>query len=54
MKMKSGSIGGARAFAGYHTAKDGKQYVFSIIVNNYDGSPVEVVKKMYALLDVLK
>src|SRR6185503_18053206 len=24
MKMKSGSIGGARAFAGYHTAKDGK------------------------------
>jgi D-alanyl-D-alanine carboxypeptidase/D-alanyl-D-alanine-endopeptidase (penicillin-binding protein 4) len=49
MKMKSGSIGGARAFAGYH-----KQYVFSIIVNNYDGSPGEVVKKMYKVLDVLK
>ncbi len=54
MKMKSGSIGGARAFAGYHTAKDGKQYVFSIIVNNYDGSPVEIVKKMYGVLDMLK
>jgi D-alanyl-D-alanine carboxypeptidase/D-alanyl-D-alanine-endopeptidase (penicillin-binding protein 4) len=54
MKMKSGSIGGARAFAGYHTARDGKQYVFSIIVNNYDGSPVEIVKKMYGVLDVLK
>ncbi|AEW00674.1 D-alanyl-D-alanine carboxypeptidase/D-alanyl-D-alanine-endopeptidase [Niastella koreensis] len=54
MKMKSGSIGGARAFAGYHTAKDGKQYIFSIIVNNYDGSPVEIVKKMYGVLDVLK
>ena len=54
MKMKSGSIGGARAFAGYHTAKDGKQYVFSIIVNNYDGSAVETVKKMYKVLDVLK
>jgi D-alanyl-D-alanine carboxypeptidase/D-alanyl-D-alanine-endopeptidase (penicillin-binding protein 4) len=54
MKMKSGSIGGARAFAGYHTAKDGRQYVFSIIVNNYDGSPGEVVKKMYKVLDVLK
>jgi D-alanyl-D-alanine carboxypeptidase/D-alanyl-D-alanine-endopeptidase (penicillin-binding protein 4) len=54
MKMKSGSIGGARAFAGYHNAKDGKQYVFSIIVNNYEGSSGEVVKKMYTVLDVLK
>lgn len=54
MKMKSGSIGGARAFTGYHTAKDGKQYMFSIIVNNYEGSPGEIVKKMYAVLDVLK
>lgn len=54
MKMKSGSIGGARAFAGYHTAKDGKQYVFSIIVNNYEGSSGEIVKKLYTVLDVLK
>jgi D-alanyl-D-alanine carboxypeptidase/D-alanyl-D-alanine-endopeptidase (penicillin-binding protein 4) len=54
MKMKSGSIGGARAFAGYHTAKDGKQYVFSIIVNNYEGSSGEIVKKMYAVLNLLK
>jgi D-alanyl-D-alanine carboxypeptidase/D-alanyl-D-alanine-endopeptidase (penicillin-binding protein 4) len=54
MKMKSGSIGGARAFAGYHTAKDGKQYVFSIIVNNYEGSSGDVVKKLYTVLDVLK
>jgi D-alanyl-D-alanine carboxypeptidase/D-alanyl-D-alanine-endopeptidase (penicillin-binding protein 4) len=54
MKMKSGSIGGARAFAGYHTAKDGRQYVFSIIVNNYEGSSGEIVKKLYTILDVLK
>lgn len=54
MKMKSGSIGGARAYAGYHTAKDGKQYIFSIIINNYDGEAAAVVKKMYALLDNLK
>ena len=54
MKMKSGSIAGARAFAGYHTAKDGKQYIFSIIVNNYDGPAGEVVKKMHKVLDVLK
>jgi D-alanyl-D-alanine carboxypeptidase/D-alanyl-D-alanine-endopeptidase (penicillin-binding protein 4) len=54
MKMKSGSIGGARAFTGYHTAKDGKQYMFSIIVNNYEGSSGEIVKKLYSILDVLK
>jgi serine-type D-Ala-D-Ala carboxypeptidase/endopeptidase (penicillin-binding protein 4) len=54
MKMKSGSIGGARAFAGYHKAKNGREYTFSIIVNNFDGSAGEVVKKMYRVLDVLK
>lgn len=54
MKMKSGSIGGARAFAGYHTAKDGRQYAFSIIVNNYEASSGNVVKKLYTVLDVLK
>lgn len=35
MKMKSGSIKDCKAFAGYHTSKDGKNYVFSIIMNNY-------------------
>ena len=54
MKMKSGSIGGARAFAGYHTSKSGMEYVFSIIVNNYDGSSAEMVKKLYKILDELK
>ena len=54
MKMKSGSIGGARAFGGYHTAKDGTEYIYSIIVNNYDGSSGEAVKKLYKVLDVLK
>ena len=54
MKMKSGSIGGARAFAGYHTAKDGKEYTYSIIVNNYDGSSGQIVRKLYKVLDELK
>lgn len=49
MKLKSGSIGGARAFAGYHN-----EYIVSIIVNNYAGSAGEMVKKMYRVLDVLK
>jgi len=54
MKMKSGSIGGARAYAGYHTAKDGNEYSFAIIINNYDGESAAIVKKMYQILDNLK
>jgi serine-type D-Ala-D-Ala carboxypeptidase/endopeptidase (penicillin-binding protein 4) len=54
MKMKSGSINGARAYAGYHKASDGREYVFSIIVNNYSGASADVVKKIYKLLDNLK
>ncbi|HYJ38759.1 MAG TPA: D-alanyl-D-alanine carboxypeptidase, partial [Chitinophagaceae bacterium] len=54
MKMKSGSIGGSRSFAGYHTSKDGHEYIFAIIVNNYDGSSNSIVRKMHALLDNLK
>jgi D-alanyl-D-alanine carboxypeptidase/D-alanyl-D-alanine-endopeptidase (penicillin-binding protein 4) len=54
MKLKSGSIGGARSFAGYHTAKDGTQYIVAIIVNGYEGSSAEVVKKMFGVLDELK
>lgn len=54
MKMKSGSIGGARAFAGYHISKAGKEYTYAIIVNNYNGSSSQMVKKLYAVLDTLK
>lgn len=54
MKLKSGSISGARSFAGYHTSSGGKEYIVAIIVNNYDGSSAEIVKKMYRVLDVLK
>ncbi|HKH61518.1 MAG TPA: D-alanyl-D-alanine carboxypeptidase/D-alanyl-D-alanine-endopeptidase [Flavitalea sp.] len=54
MKIKSGTIGGAKSFAGYHTSSGGKEYIFAIIVNNYSGSSGELVKKMYKVLDVLK
>ncbi len=54
MKMKSGSIGGARAYAGYQSSKDGTGYSFAFIINNYDGAAADVVKKMYKLLDNLK
>ncbi|MCA6452677.1 MAG: D-alanyl-D-alanine carboxypeptidase, partial [Chitinophagaceae bacterium] len=54
MKLKSGTIGGAKSFAGYHTAKDGTTYTVAIIVNNYDGSAGEMVRKMFQVLDELK
>jgi serine-type D-Ala-D-Ala carboxypeptidase/endopeptidase (penicillin-binding protein 4) len=54
MKIKSGTINGVKGFCGYHTAKDGKEYIFSFLVNNYNGSASALVQKMYKVLDVLK
>jgi serine-type D-Ala-D-Ala carboxypeptidase/endopeptidase (penicillin-binding protein 4) len=54
MKMKSGSIAGARSYAGFQTSKQGKEYLFAIIVNNYDGSSSGMVQKLWQLLDLLK
>ncbi len=54
MKLKSGTIGGAKSFAGYHTAKDGTAYTVAIIINNYEGTAGQIVSKMFKVLDELK
>ena len=54
MKMKSGTIGGAKAYAGYHTAKNGTGYTFAIIINNYDDEKGSITQKIFKLLDELK
>ncbi len=54
MKMKSGTIRGVKGFCGYHRSKSGKEYVFSFLVNNYNGSSSAIVQKMYKVLDELK
>lgn len=54
MKMKSGTIRNVKGFTGYHTSKDGTEYIFSFLVNNYDGSSSAIVQKMYRVLDTLK
>jgi D-alanyl-D-alanine carboxypeptidase/D-alanyl-D-alanine-endopeptidase (penicillin-binding protein 4) len=54
MRLKSGTINSVRAFAGYHTAANGKKYVVSIIVNNYDASKGNITPKIFKVLDVLK
>ena len=52
--MKSGFIEGARSYAGYQRSKDGHDYVFAIIVNNYEGSSSSITRKLWTLLDTLK
>lgn len=54
IKMKDGYIGGVRSYTGYVKSKDGKEYTFSFIVNNFDGSPGTVREKMWKVLDLLK
>ena len=54
MKIKSGTIKDVKGFCGYHRAKDGTEYIFSFLVNNYNGSASGLVNKMYKVLDVLK
>lgn len=54
MKIKSGTIAGVKGFCGYHRGKDGKEYIFSFLVNNYNGSSATMVQKMYKVLDILK
>lgn len=54
MKMKSGSGNDILAYAGFHTDKNGREVVFSIIVNNYSGSTSAIKGKLFRVLDVLK
>jgi len=54
MRMKSGFIQGVRGYAGYHTARSGREYTFAFIVNNYNGSGSAMRRKMWSILDHLK
>jgi D-alanyl-D-alanine carboxypeptidase/D-alanyl-D-alanine-endopeptidase (penicillin-binding protein 4) len=54
MTMKSGTISDVKGFCGYHNAKDGREYIFSFLVNNYSGKTSGLVQKMYRVLDELK
>ncbi|SDD91628.1 D-alanyl-D-alanine carboxypeptidase/D-alanyl-D-alanine endopeptidase [Riemerella columbipharyngis] len=52
LKMKSGTIKGTKAYAGYSTSRSGKQYIFSIIVNNYNGGSIN--EELFKILNTLK
>lgn len=52
MKMKSGTMKNTKSFAGYYTSKNGKNYVFAIIINNYQGANSS--DALYKVLNILK
>jgi serine-type D-Ala-D-Ala carboxypeptidase/endopeptidase (penicillin-binding protein 4) len=54
MKMKSGTIGGVLGYTGYQRASGGEDLVFSLLVNNYEGTAYNMRQKMFKLLNVLK
>lgn len=54
IKMKDGYINGVRSYTGYIKSKNGNEYTFSFIVNNFDGNPGAVREKMWTILDLLK
>jgi serine-type D-Ala-D-Ala carboxypeptidase/endopeptidase (penicillin-binding protein 4) len=54
IKMKDGYIGGVRSYTGYIKNKNGNEYTFSFIVNNFEGSAASVREKIWKLLDLLK
>lgn len=51
MKMKSGTMSDTKSYVGYHTSKDGKKYVYAIIINNFEGSGSTELQK---ILNILK
>lgn len=54
MTMKSGTIGGTLGYTGYHEAKDGKKYTFTILVYNYKSSASNMRQNMFQVLNTLK
>ena len=52
--LKDGYINGVRSYTGFVKSKNGNEYTFSFIVNNFDGNPGAVREKIWKLLDILK
>ena len=52
--MKSGYIGGTRAYSGYIKLKDGTDASFAFIIHNYSCTPRETKLNMFRILDLLK
>jgi D-alanyl-D-alanine carboxypeptidase/D-alanyl-D-alanine-endopeptidase (penicillin-binding protein 4) len=53
VRMKSGTMTGVRAYAGYIRGADGSVRVFSIMANNFSGSGGVMAQKMRSLIALL-
>jgi D-alanyl-D-alanine carboxypeptidase/D-alanyl-D-alanine-endopeptidase (penicillin-binding protein 4) len=53
IRMKSGTMSGVRAYAGYIRGADGSVRVFSIMANNFSGSGGVMAQKLRALVALL-
>lgn len=54
MKLKSGTIGGVKAYAGYYQHPLWGDVSVAFIINNYQGSASILVQKMFSLLQQIK
>ena len=54
IRMKDGYIADVRSYCGFIKDKNGNEYTFSFIVNNFDGSASSARVKMWQVLDTLK
>jgi serine-type D-Ala-D-Ala carboxypeptidase/endopeptidase (penicillin-binding protein 4) len=53
LMAKSGFLGNVRSYAGYTRCRNGNLIAFTLIVNNYDGTPAEMRRRMETLMDAL-
>ncbi len=51
LRVKSGSMDGIRSFAGYFTARSGRELAFTIIINNFTGPSSRVISTIESVLE---
>ena len=50
IKAKSGTLLRVKSYAGYFTTLSGKEMIFSIIVNNFTGSPTNIISQIEEII----
>jgi D-alanyl-D-alanine carboxypeptidase/D-alanyl-D-alanine-endopeptidase (penicillin-binding protein 4) len=53
VEAKSGTMSRVKSYAGYAQTKSGRTLVFTIIVNNFDGSSVDIKEKIGKIMNAM-